>query len=107
METIHVADKGTIFAFTFTENSSTVDLSSADTTTARVVYFQNPTGSVTSAVMSFPSGASGTSGVLNYTVPTTTFFNVAGQWSVQGKVVITDGEFHTDIQHFTVYENLA
>jgi hypothetical protein len=104
---IHVGDKGNIFQITFRDDTSTVDLSGLATSTSRTVTFRKPDGSITSGALYFPTTWSGTSGVLWFTVPTTTFFDAAGEWKMQGTITFTASSYHSDIYTFTVHENLA
>ena len=47
----------------------------------------------------------GTDGKIYYTIVSGDF-DEAGTYKIQGKVVISDGTFYTDIQSFKVHRNL-
>lgn len=102
LEEIHIGDS-TEFRLTVYDGTSTVDISGANTTTARVVTFKKPTGTYTTQVAAFVG--SGTAGVCAFTA-TTGFLDVAGEWGLQLKLTVSNGTFYSNVYRFNVYENI-
>ena len=96
---IHVGDS-TEFRITIYDNTSTVDLSTASTTSHLVL--KKPGGTNATQTISFFSS---TSGVIAFTATTATF-DVAGEWQAQAVLVMSNGTFHSDVYKFTVHSNL-
>lgn len=103
---IHVNDIGTVFTMTIKDSNTAMDVSLADTTTSRVLYFKDPDGNVNTQTASF--SGTGSDGVLVFTT-TTALFNTAGAWNLQAKLIFgtTGSTFFTDVYEFKVYENLG
>ena len=99
---IRVGDKGTQFQVTLYDGTSVVDISAS---TARVFEFKMPTGTVSTVTASL--SGSGTSGVITYTVDTTTTFAVDGKWKLQARVTFATSSFRSDIYEFRVHPNLS
>jgi hypothetical protein len=97
---IHLDDIGTKFLVTVTDGSSAVDISSAST---KQIIIQKPSGTKLTVATSFDSD--GTDGKMSY-ITVTDDLDEAGSYKLQGKVVISDGTFYTDIASFKVYRNL-
>lgn len=102
---IHVGDIGTTIRATILDSSTAVDLSSS-TFTAISFVFKEPGGtSTTQTATGF--GASGTDGVVDFTVSSTTFFSTAGAWEVQAIIgIASTTTWHSDIKKFIVHKNL-
>ena len=97
---IHVNDVGTQFLVTVTDGSSAVDISSA---TTKELIIKKPSGTKLTKATAFSTD--GTDGKIYYTVVADDLDEV-GTYEIQGKVVITDGTFYTNIQTFKVHRNL-
>ena len=97
---IHINDVGTKFLVTVTDGTTAVDISSA---TTKQLIFQKPSGTKLTKATAFTSD--GTYGKMQYSVVTDDF-DEAGSYKLQGKVVISDGTFYTDIHTFKVHRNL-
>ena len=97
---IHMNDVGTKFLVTVTDGTTAVDISSA---TTKQLIFQKPSGTKLTKATAFTSD--GTDGKMQYSVVTDDF-DEAGSYKLQGKVVISDGTFYTDIHTFKVHRNL-
>lgn len=105
-EEIHVGDVGTIFRASIKDSGASLDISAANSGTARLFIFQPPGGSLSTQTASFYAD-SGTSGVLDFTAPSG-FLNTAGTWRVQALINLgSGGSFYTDIYRFIVYPNLS
>ena len=97
---IHINDVGTKFLVTVTDGSSAVDISSAST---KQLIFKKPSGAKLTKATSFVTD--GTDGKMQYNVAADDL-DEAGSYKLQGKVIISDGTFYTDIHTFKVYRNL-
>ena len=97
---IHLNDIGTKFLVTITDGSSAVDVSSAST---KQIIIQKPSGTKLTPAAAFDDD--GTDGKISYTTVADDL-DEAGSYKLQGKVVISDGTFYTDITSFKVHRNL-
>ena len=97
---IHVNDVGTQFLVTVTDGSSAVDISSA---TTKELIIKKPSGTKLTKATSF--NTDGTDGKMQYSISYDDLYE-AGSYKLQGKVVISDGTFYTDIHTFKVHRNL-
>ena len=97
---IHQDDVGTKFLVTIYDDSSVVNVSGAST---KQIIFKKPDGTKLTKSAAFNSD--GTDGKIYYTAVTDDLDEI-GTYEIQGKVVITDGTFYTDIQTFKVHRNL-
>ena len=97
---IHINDVGTQFLVTVTDGTSAVDISSA---TTKQLIFKKPSGAKLTKAAAF--NTDGTDGKIRYNVAADDLDEV-GSYKLQGKVVISDGTFYTDITTFKVYRNL-
>ena len=97
---IHVNDVGTQFLVTVTDGSSAVDISSA---TTKELIIKKPSGTKLTKATSF--NTDGTDGKMIYNIASDDL-DEAGSYKLQGKVVISDGTFYTDIHTFKVHRNL-
>ena len=97
---IHVNDVGTQFLVTVTDGSSAVNISSA---TTKELIIKKPSGTKLTKATSFTSD--GTDGKMQYSIASDDL-DEAGSYKLQGKVVISDGTFYTDIHTFKVHRNL-
>jgi hypothetical protein len=98
---IHENDVGTKFLVTVTDGSSAVNISSA--TATKQLIIKKPSGAKLTKATSFTTD--GTDGKMYYNIAADDL-DEAGTYKLQGKVVISDGTFYTDIQTFKVYRNL-
>lgn len=98
---IHVSDVGTKFRPTVKDDGLILDISGASTLQ---MFFRKPTGAVITRTAVLDT--SGTDGKMKY-VSIAGDLDVAGEWRVQGRVVIGGGDWHTDEARFTVWKNLA
>jgi methionine-rich copper-binding protein CopC len=97
---IHLNDVGTKFLVTIKDGSSAVNISSAST---KEIIIQKPSGTKITATATFDSD--GTDGKIYY-VTVADDLDEAGSYKLQGKVIISDGTFYTDITSFKVHRNL-
>lgn len=97
---IHVNDVGTNFLVTVTDGSSAVDISSA---TTKQLIIKKPSGTKLTKATAFTTD--GTDGKMQYSIGSDDL-DEAGSYKLQGKVVISDGTFYTDIHTFKVHRNL-
>tara|TARA_B100000131_G_C18008367_1_gene569430 strand:+ start:606 stop:923 length:318 start_codon:yes stop_codon:yes gene_type:complete len=100
---IHQNDVGTIFKVTVKDGDSAVDISSATSGSSKIIIFKKPSGTKEEKNASF--NTDGTDGIMNYTIQTDDLDEI-GTYQIQGKVVISDGTFFTDIKKFKVHRNL-
>ena len=97
---IHLNDIGTQFVLTVKDGSSAVDISGA---TTKQIIIQKPSGTKITASTTFSSD--GVDGKMYYTTLADDL-DEAGSYKLQGKVIISDGTFYTDITTFKVHRNL-
>lgn len=97
---IHVGDIGTVFTATIKDGNTAVDLSGA---TTKQLKFHDPDGVLITKDAAFVTG--GSDGGIKYTTISGDL-SKAGQWKLQGYVVLPSGSWHTDIVTFTVYDVL-
>lgn len=99
---IHVGDAGTAFRVTVKdEDGVVVDISAA---TTKQIWLRKPDGT-TVLEKSASLYTDGTDGVMQYSTVTTDL-DTAGNWKLQGYVVIGSSVIHTDIHTFKVWANL-
>ncbi len=105
VEQAHVNDIGTTFRVTVYDISSTGGTSAANISdaTSLVFYFQKSNCSVISRTAQFTND--GTDGLIQYTTVDGDL-DIAGNWSLQAKVVTLGGSWKTDVGYFIVHENL-
>ena len=99
---IHVDDVGTRFLVTVKDDGTAVDLSTA---TALQLSFRKPDDQVLSRTASTFADRSSASGVMYYD-SIAGDLDEAGNYKMQGKVILTSGTFYTDIHTFKVNCNL-
>tara|TARA_R100000008_G_C3580871_1_gene168420 strand:- start:668 stop:976 length:309 start_codon:yes stop_codon:yes gene_type:complete len=97
---IHQNDIGTKFVVTIKDGSSAVDVSGA---TTKQIIFKKPSGTTLTKAAAFNSD--GSDGIIYYSAASEDL-DETGTYKIQGKVVISDGTFYTDIQSFKVHRNL-
>lgn len=99
---IHKGDIGTIFEVTLKDDVAIVDVSSA---TTKEIFFRKPDGTtVLTKAAEFKTD--GTDGIIQYTTILDDLDSVGG-WKIQGHVILSTGEWKSDIASFKVYDNLA
>lgn len=97
---IHVGDVGTLLEVTVTDDGAAVDISSA---TTKEFKFKKTDRSTLTKAATFVTN--GTDGKLQYTTAGGDL-DMAGSWGLQVHVVLPSGEWHSDIQPFTVHPNV-
>ena len=97
---LHLNDIGTQFLLTVTDGSTAVNISSA---TTKQIIIKKPSGTKITANTAFSSD--GTDGKMFYNTVVDDL-DEAGSYKLQGKVIISDGTFYTDITSFKVHRNL-
>jgi hypothetical protein len=97
---IHVDDIGTQLIMTVKDDGEVVDISGASTLT---VVIKKPDG--ISYTKTGTLLTDGTDGNMYYT-SVDGDFNVAGNYKIQGIVVLSNGTFYTSISSFKVFCNL-
>lgn len=98
---IHVEDKGTTFTVTLYDGSSVVDISAVES-----IYFKfkKPDSTIHTATATLTT--SGTDGVSEFTVNTTTILDQDGTWMLQAVFNFSTTSYSSDIYEFRVYPNL-
>tara|TARA_R110002020_G_scaffold123344_1_gene279741 strand:- start:1025 stop:1333 length:309 start_codon:yes stop_codon:yes gene_type:complete len=97
---IHLDDVGTKFLVTIKDGSSAVNISTAST---KQILITKPSGTKMTKTATFNSD--GSDGKIYYMVIADDLDEV-GTYQLQGKVIISDGTFSTDITKFKVHRNL-
>lgn len=90
-------DIGVVFRITVTKSDGSArDISAA---TTKEIIFRKPGGTIVTESASLSSG--GTDGMMQYAAESG-MLDEAGTWKLQGRVVISSTEFHTEIGAFQV-----
>lgn len=97
---IHVGDVGTQLIMTVKDDGVVVDISSASTLD---VIIKKPDGE--NYTKSGQLSTDGTDGKMYYT-SVSGDFNAAGNYKLQGRVVLASGTYYTSVSDFKVYCNL-
>ena len=97
---IHLNDIGTQFLLTIKDGSSAVDVSTAST---KQIIIKKPSGTKITATATFSTD--GSDGKIYYSTVADDL-DETGSYKLQGKVIISDGTFYTDITTFKVHRNL-
>jgi hypothetical protein len=97
---IHAGDIGTRFEITVLENGAAMDLS---TSSSVQFSFRKPDQTIATRTASFITD--GTDGKVKY-ITQEGDLDQKGAWRLQVHVVFTDTRWHSNIQNFTVYENI-
>ena len=102
---VHVGDVGTVFEVTVLDGAFTtptaLDISNA---TERKIFLRRPSDTVISRDAA--ETTDGTDGKMEIT-SISGDIDAEGRWSIQGKIVIPEGTFYTDIAHFVVEASLV
>lgn len=99
-EEIHLNDIGTVFEATIMDGSAIVDVSSA---TTKELIFRKPSGAVITQTAVFTTD--GTDGKIQY-ITIASDLDEAGDWKLQGRIILPTGEWRTDVSIQSVYGNL-
>ncbi len=94
---VFVGDVGTIFQINVGEDISTA--------TGREIFFKKSNGVVLTKTATFTT-SSGVDGVIEY-IGTTGVIDIAGNWELQGHLVIGATDYATEIGKFTVSARLS
>ena len=97
---IHVGDIGTSFERTIKDGSTVVDVSGA---TTKEIKIKASGGSTKTFAASFKTD--GIDGVITY-VTVADDLDVKGLWEIQAHVVLSSGDWNSDIGTFEVHENI-
>lgn len=100
---IHINDVGTKILVTVKDGTSAVDISAAVAVGSKQIIIKKPSGTKLEKDAVFNSD--GIDGKIYYLIVLGDF-DEAGTYKIQGKVIISDGTFYTDIQSFKVHRNL-
>ena len=96
----HMGDVGTVFEQTIVDqDGQVVDISAA---TVMEITFQRPDGA--SFTRAAERSTDGTDGKMRY-VTAAEDLDAFGTWWWQGRVVLTTGQWHTDVHEFEVEAN--
>lgn len=98
---IHVADIGTVFKVTVKDGTSIVDVSSS---TTKEIHFGKPDG--TSLIGTAVFETDGTDGIIKYTTIANDL-DQDGLWQIQAFVVMSGGQWKSDIARFKVHANIV
>jgi hypothetical protein len=99
-EEIHVNDIGNTFTITLKDGTAVVDISTA---TTKSIIFGKPDGTTLTKTAGFVTD--GSDGKINYS-SVSGDLNIPGIWSIQAHVVLSSGNWKTDIAHFDVHDNI-
>tara|TARA_R100001244_G_C5106332_1_gene120042 strand:- start:104 stop:412 length:309 start_codon:yes stop_codon:yes gene_type:complete len=97
---IHLNDIGTQFLLTIKDGSTAVDISTAST---KQIIIKKPSGTKITEAATFSTN--GSDGKIYYSTVADDL-DETGSYKLQGKVIISDGTFYTDITTFKVHRNL-
>jgi hypothetical protein len=97
---IHVDDVGTKFVVTVLDDSAVVDISPA---TNLIIYFRKPDNSVLEKTASLSTD--GTDGKMYY-ITESGDLDLAGNYKIQGKVILSTGTYYTSLGSFKVHCNI-
>lgn len=97
---IHEGDIGTKLLITITDDGSVVDISSASTLS---IFIKKPNGTVLSRTGTLETD--GTDGKMYY-ITLAGDLDVAGNYKIQAKVVLTSGSYFSSTATFKVHCNL-
>lgn len=97
---IHVDDIGTVFRCTMYDDSTLVDLSDS---TSLLLTLKDPNGNLYTKTAELYTD--GSDGILQYT-SVSGDINVVGKWSIQAKIITSNGQWNSNISNFMVYDNL-
>ena len=98
---VHVGDVGTIFEITVLDGTTPLDISAA---TEMKIFLRRPSDTVVSDDATHTTD--GTDGKMEYTSQSGDV-DEPGLWRIQGKIIIPEGTFYTDIDQFVVEASLA
>ena len=98
---IHVGDVGTAFTVTMMDGSLAVDLST--TTVLQIIFKKQDATTIERDAELVTDGADGQ---MRY-VTVAGDLDMAGNWSLQGYIESATGKWHSTVQEFRVYANLA
>ena len=97
---IRTADVNTIIRLTIRDQAgAVVDVSSAIAAGTKEIIFKGPDGSLVTKPAVFQTN--GTDGGIQY-LKLAADFSVAGAWTMQGHVILADGEWYTSRSTFMV-----
>lgn len=97
---VHVGDIGTVFRLTIYDDTTLANLSGA---TTKQILFSKPSGMLLTKTAVFTTD--GTDGKIQY-VTVAGDLDEAGQWTIQGYLVLSTWTGHTDKHHLSVYANV-
>ena len=97
---IHENDIGTVFIVYITEDGVAVPLGTA---TTKEIRFRKPTG--IQAIKDAEFVTDGSDGGLKYTTVTDDL-TPAGVWQIQGRAVLPNGTWSSEVDEFRVHENI-
>ena len=98
---IHLGDIGTIFRLTIVDCDDVfIDISSA---TTKTISFRKADGTTVTKTGVFYTN--GTDGIIDY-ISVADDLDMSGSWKIQAFVILSTGEWSSDIGTFTVYDNL-
>ena len=97
---VHLNDVGTAFEVTIKDGSDAVDVSAA---TTKEIIFRSPAGVKKVKAASFKTD--GTDGIIQYTTVADDL-DEEGRWGIQGHIVLSSGDWNTDLDEFLVHRNL-
>jgi hypothetical protein len=99
---VHLYDTGTIVRATIKEEGIPIDLTDAEKIT---LLFRKKDRS-TFKIDVEPWGDDPTTGQVFF-LSTDTTFDIKGQWSIQAFIKYPDGSWHSNMETFTVYDNIV
>lgn len=99
-EEIHKGDIDTKFLVTVQDNEAAIDISSAST---KEIVFKKPDGTIDTHAATFEN--TGTDGQIYYKTVSGDL-DAEGTWTLQAKIIMGDGTWHSSVKTFSVYETL-
>lgn len=98
---VHVSDIGTVFEVTIKDDTVAVDVSTAST---KNLLFRKPDGTILTKAASFKT--TGADGIIQY-VTISGDLSMPGLWNLQAHIVMSSGNWKSDVATFEVHPNLA
>ena len=97
---VHLNDIGTSFERTIKDGSTVVDVSGA---TTKEIKLKGPGQTTKTKTAGFKTD--GTDGIITY-ITVADDLDVKGLWEIQAHVVLSTGDWNSDIGTFEVHENI-
>ena len=117
MSEIHVNDIGTRVLVRFSDACSPLDFTSISVISSLVICFKPPAAPTKTLPATFAGGnpslcgtvfaGDGSDGWVETTIASSAFWSEPGTWCLQGRVIGTQGDNHSEIKTFEVFANIC